>query len=73
MLQSAHGVKTGYGRTLLPGLEPPTHWFDAQEADRDSEALVDAYRDDLHKFLDRDEDTWRPEFVEIKVEQLENR
>jgi hypothetical protein len=61
MLRSTHGVKAGYGRTLLPsGVEPPCHWFNALEVETDSEELREAYLADYRKFLDRDGESWFP-------------
>lgn len=47
MLNKARGVKSGYGKTLLPDniKELPTEWFDAKEAEMDSKELRDAYEE----------------------------
>jgi len=59
MLNSAHGVRSGYGKTELPtGMEPPMHWLSAQEADKESEALRDAYFRAYSQYLDESEKAW---------------
>ena len=43
-LNTAFGVKSGYGQTLLPaGLTPPDHWHVAADADEDTQELQNAY------------------------------
>jgi hypothetical protein len=65
MIDSAHGVKSGFGRTQLPAgrnLELPIHWFDASDAEKDSGELRDAYLKDYNEFLDRTKGAWKPVF-----------
>ncbi len=48
MIANAHGVREGYGKTILPrGIEHPKDWFIAKDAEKDTNDLVNAYYNDL--------------------------
>ncbi|NMQ18894.1 pentapeptide repeat-containing protein [Candidatus Competibacter phosphatis] len=71
-LKLAHGVKSGFGETKLPGgIEPPDHWFEAPTAEKDSEASIAAYMTHYRKFLEFDKSAWRPELgKKIKIDEV---
>ncbi len=59
-LNSAFGVKKGYGETQLPdGMDPPIGWFEAPNAVKDSEELRSAFFAAYWEFLEKTEQ-WRP-------------
>lgn len=75
MLESAHGVKAGFGKTLLPNEfdenNLPEHWFTAEVADKDSETLREAYFTHYRNYLDNNDKTWqiKPD-VRIKLGEV---
>ena len=52
ILDKACGVKSGYGKTILPeNINPPAHWFPAKHADKDSPELLDDFNEYWRKKL----------------------
>ncbi len=72
-LNSAFGVKTGYGKTLLPdriSKEDLPDWFDAPDVKRESEELRNAYFKAYETFLDKYPETWRPGKKHITINEV---